>query len=296
MKKNIVFLVMAVFILIFCGTYIYALHSPGYNVTDIQISGNSKITSGEIKNKAQWCMGKNIFSLNLKRIEEKLTEDVRLRQVRVKKIHPSSIWIEVEEKTPVLWISLPNGFLNQSDYGFYGLSIDQEIIPLDKSDLSHDLPMVNGLKEEQVEEKSLGSLKPYQRWLNFKVEKALEFYTMLLENDSSSLELLAEINLADSPNLILYLLPYGNKVLLGAGDYEKKWRRLKTILSAEKKIEEVLCMDLRFDDQVVLTRSSDILTSSDTDSSSRSLDKKGQKPRKGSRSRIKEQGTRVKDG
>lgn len=292
MKKNIIFLVMAVFILIFSGTYIYALHSPVYNVTDIRISGNSKITSSEIKSKAQWCLGKNIFSLSMKRIEEELREDVRLRQVRVKKIHPSSIWIEVEEKTSVLWISLPNGFLNQSDYGFYGLSIDQEIIPLDKSDLSHDLPMVNGLKEEQVEEKSLGSLKPYQRWTNFKVEKALEFYTMLLENDSSSLELLAEINLADSPNLILYLLPFGNKVLLGAGDYEKKWRRLKTILSAEKKIEEVLCLDLRFDDQVVLTRSSDELTSSDKDSSSRSPDKKEQKPVRGFK--VKGQGSRIK--
>ena len=273
-KKNILPLIFTTLILIFSGTYIYAFHSTKYNVAEIQIKGTSKIAPDEIRKKARACLGKNIFSLNLERIEKILREDLRIKNVRVERELPNCILIEVQEKTPVLWISLPTSFPNQEDYGFYGLSIDQEIIPLDKNDLSCDLPIVSGLDQEMVDKRSVLSLKLYVRWQNFKLKKALEFYTMLLENDPTSLKLLAELNVADAPNLILYLLPYGNKVLLGPGDFERKWRRVKTILAAENKIEELSCLDLRFDDQVVLTRASQDSSSSVVDSTVNASDKK----------------------
>jgi cell division protein FtsQ len=279
-KKKILFLIFTVFILIFSGAYIYAFYSPRYNVAEIRVKGNSKITKDEITKKAESCLGKNIFSLNLRNIEEKLKEDVRLRNVRIKKVLPASILIEVEEKTPILWISLPAGFVNHEDYGLCGLSSDQEIIPLDKNDLSSDLPIVSGVEVEEIGGKSVRSLRSYQRWHNFKVEKALEFYAMLLKNDPSSVELISEINLADAPNLILYLLPYGNKVMMGPDDFERKWKRVRTILSAEKKIEELVCLDLRFDEQVVLTRSSKESSSSDVDSANHPPDNKDKNPKK----------------
>lgn len=278
--KKITFLILSLAILIFGGTYIYAHHSPNYRVSEIQIKGNNKINQDEIRKKIQSCLGRNIFSLNLKRIEEKLEEDVRMKNVRVKKILPASILIEVEEKTPVLWISLPAGFVNHEDYGLYGLSSDQEIIPLDKNDLSFDLPIVSGVEVEEIDGKSVRSLKPYQRWHNFKVEKALEFYALLLKNDPSSVELVSEINLADAPNLILFLLPYGNKVMMGPDDFERKWKRVKTILAAEKKIEELVCLDLRFDEQVVLTRTSKESSSSEVDSTKHAPDKKDKNSKK----------------
>lgn len=275
MTKNLIFLIFTASILIFGGTYIYAFHSAKYNVAEIQIKGTSKIAPDEIRKKAEACLGKNIFSLNLEGMEKKLREDLRIKDVRVERKLPNCILIEVQEKTPVLWISLSMSFPNQEDYGFYGLSIDQEIVPLDKGDLSHDLPLVSGIEADTMGGRSVVPLKPYQRWSNFKLQKALEFYTMLLEKDPKSLELLAEINLTDAPNLILYLLPFGNKVLLGPGDFERKWKRVKTILAAENKIEELSCLDLRFDDQVVLTRSSKDSSSSDIDSTNHTSYKKG---------------------
>jgi cell division septal protein FtsQ len=273
--KNLIFLIFTASILIFGGTYIYAFHSAKYNVTEIQIKGTNKIAPDEIRKKARACLGKNIFSLNLEGMEKKLREDLRIKDVRVERKLPDCISIEVQEKTPVLWISLTTSFPNHEDYGFYGLSIDQEIVPLDKGDLSHDLPLVSGIESDTMGGRSVVPLKPYQKWSNSKVQKALEFYTMILEKDPKSLELLAEINLTDAPNLILYLLPFGNKVLLGPGDFERKWKRVKTILAAENKIEELSCLDLRFDDQVVLTRYSKDSSSSDIDSTNHASDEKG---------------------
>jgi cell division protein FtsQ len=268
-RKNLLFVILTFLILLFGGTYFYAFYSPVYNVTDIQIKGTKKIASEEIKKKASWCVGKNIFSLKLEKVKEKLLEDARLKSVQVSRMLPHTIAIQLEEKTPVLWINLQVVLSGAKDYGFYGLSEDQEIIPLDKDDLSRDLPIVSGVGVREINGSSGLLLKPYQRYESFKTRRALDFYDMLSDNDPDALKLLAEINASDAPNLTLYLLPFGNKVLMGSGDYCKKWNRLKTILGAEDNIEELSSVDLRFNDQAVLTRTSKDL-SVKTDSSSRS--------------------------
>jgi cell division septal protein FtsQ len=256
MKKNLLFLIFVFLILLFGGAYFYAFYSPIYDVTEIQVNGTKKTHPEEIQRKISWCTGKNIFSLKLEKVKEKLLEDVRLKSVQVSRMLPHTVVIQVEEKTPVLWISLPAVLPGAEDYGFFGLSADQEIIPLDKEDLSHDLPMVSGVDVREMTGSSGPLLEAYHRYESFKTGRALEFYEMLTDNDPDALKLLAEINASDAPNLTLYLLPFGNKVLMGSGEYRRKWNRLKTILGAEDNLQELSSVDLRFGDQAVLTRSS----------------------------------------
>jgi cell division septal protein FtsQ len=268
-KKSLIFLIFVFLILLFGGVYFYAFYSPVYQVAKIQVKGTRKIDPEEIKKKTSWCVGKNIFSLKLENLEEKLIADVRLKSVLVSRMLPHTVVIQLEEKTPVLWINLPAVLPGAKDFGFFGLSEDQEIIPLDKDDLSRDLPIVSGIDAREMNGSSGLLLKPYQRYESFKTRWALDFYAMLADNDSDAIRLLAEINASDAPNLTLYLLPFGNKVLMGSGDYLKKWNRLKTILGAEDNLQELSSVDLRFDDQAVLTRISGD-SSAKTDSSGRS--------------------------
>jgi len=254
-KVNKAFLIFTAIILMFCGTYIFACHSTHFNVVEIKIKGNNKITTDEIMGKAESSLGKNIFCLCLDKMEGKLRADIRLKDIRVKRRLPDCILIEVEEKLPVLWISVTTDLPDPANCGFFGLSIDQEIIPLDQKDLSHDLPIVGGIEMKNEDGKLSRIPELYQRWSNCKVKKALEFYKILATIDPSSVELLSEINLKDVSNLVLYLLP-GIKVMMGSGDFERKWSRVRTILAQEERIAELVCLDLRFDDQVVLSRSS----------------------------------------
>jgi len=274
-RENKIFLVFAVVLLTFSGAYIYLSNSPRFNITEIRVQGNHRITEDEILGQTRYCLGRNIFSLDLKRIQRELKEDIRIKKVRVKRKFPGCISIEIEEKSPVLWISVPAGSFDLGDYGIAGLSIDQELIPLDLNDLSCDLPLVSGIEIERAKGKPGESLQPYRRWDNFKVKKALEFYKMLLRIDPSAIELLAEINLKDMTNMILYLLPHGTKVMMGWGDYERKWRRVRTILAEGKKLKEPVCLDLRFDDQVV-TSSFKGLSSGDIDHRNRSSNRLGE--------------------
>lgn len=255
MRVNRIFLLFAAVILSLSGAYIYASHSPSFKVTQVMVRGNDKIAENEIKDKLKPCLDRNILGLNLERIEEELRDDVRLKQVRVSRRFPCRLVIEVEEKSPVLWISLPAGVPGLGDHGFCGLSIDQEIIPLDRHDLSDDLPMVSGIRAKAPDGKATQMPEPYHKWRDVKVQKALSLYRTLTLVDSSFARLLSEINLTDVSSPVLYLLP-NTKVMMGEGDLERKWMRVRTILAGVEDVGSFSCLDLRFDDQVLLTRSS----------------------------------------
>ncbi len=254
MKKSKAFLSLTAVILIFSGVYIYACHSSHFRVSEIKVRGNNRVSADEITEKLKACLDENIFRLDLDEVENGLKEDIRLKEVRLERRLPGRILVEVEEKTPLLWVNLSGPSSDPKNLGFYGLSIDQEIIPLNQKDLTNDLPIVSGIEIKKGEPGSDRMPEPYRRWANHKVEKALEFYKCVTRIDPASSEILAEINLDDELNVTLHLLP-GIKVMMGHGDFERKWRRVKTVLAGEEKARELACLDLRFNHQVVLARS-----------------------------------------
>jgi cell division protein FtsQ len=247
MKRKIAFLASILLVLTLSGTYIYVPHSSRFNLAQIDIQGNHKIGETEILEKAQIKLGSNIFRMDLGRIQRLIREDERIKDVRVRRELPNRILIEVEEKKPALWINLPEGL--------YGLSQDQELIPLEKEDFEHDLPVVTGLASLPVSGKQNQNRRLYEWWANRNVKSALDLYKTLLEVDSSFLEIISEINLSDENNLVFYLIPYGTQVSMGKGSFKKKLKRVKAILDYEGKREDLASIDLRFKDQVVVKKS-----------------------------------------
>jgi cell division protein FtsQ len=272
MRIDRAFIIFSMLILILGGAYIYACQSPEFNVTRLTIRGNEKIPAEEINVRIESCMNKNILGLNVKRIEERLKEDGRIKDVRIKRMLPGSLLIEVQEKRPILWINLPVGLLELGYCGFCGLSADQEVIPLDADDLSRDLPVVTGIGILAGNSALYRMLKPYRKWDDVRIQKALEIYNTVTEMNPGSAGLLSEINLTDLSNPVLYLSP-GIKVMMGSGDFEKKWKRIQTILNEEKEIGSFSCLDLRFDDQVLLTKSSSYQLIAQTKKQAKSKDK-----------------------
>lgn len=239
-----------------CGIYIFVSHSPRFNLARIYIQGNHKVSEKEIKEKAQIELGTNIFRMNLGMIENLVREDKRIKEVWAKRILPNQILIEVEEKKPALWINLPDGL--------FGLSQNQEIIPLEEEDFDQDLPIVTGLTSLSDFGKENLKAKSYEWWPNKKAKLALDFYRILSEQDSSFMELISEISLSDESNLVFYLIPYGTRVNMGKGNLKKKLKRLKAFLDYEGKTEDLVGLDLRFKDQVVVKKSLPELIPSDS--------------------------------
>lgn len=255
MKISVVIILIG-FILVLSGIYVFMYYSPRFNLTQVDIRGNQKIDEKEILERTGIKMGANIFSLDLGKIEQQIREDKRIKKVWVKRKLPQAILIEVEEKKSALWVNLPDGL--------YGLSKDQEIIPLKEEDFQHDFPVVTGLVSSSILGNEDLSQKPYEWWPNRKVKSALEFYKALVENDSSFMDSISEISLADENNLIFYLVPYGTQVNMGKGNFKKKIGRVKSLLEYEKRREALICIDLRFKDQVVVKKSLPELTPSNS--------------------------------
>jgi cell division protein FtsQ len=253
MKIDRVFAILSVLILLAGGAYIYACQSPNFDVRELIIRGNCKISQEEIKGRMQPFLNKNVLGLNLRRMEETLRSDPRLQEVRIKRRLPGSLLIEVKEKKPVLWVSLPAELSDVAEAGFCGLSLDQEMIPLDGDDLARDLPVVTGIVATQGSSASSWMPQPYRKWDDARIRKAVEIYRTLTEIDPASSALLSEINLSDPSNPVLYLLP-GIKMIMGQSDFQKKWKRVRGVLGAEKEITSFSCLDLRFNDQILLTK------------------------------------------
>ena len=127
MKKSRAFLGLAAVILMLSGAYIFACHSSHFLVSEIKIRGNNRIPADEITEKLKACLDENIFRLDLDKVESKLKEDIRLKDLRVERRLPGCILVEVEEKVPLLWVNLPGRGSDPKNLGLYGLSIDQEI-------------------------------------------------------------------------------------------------------------------------------------------------------------------------
>lgn len=256
MRWKIVFAISVLLITTLCGTYIFVSHSPRFNLARIYIQGNHKVSEKEIKEKTKIELGTNIFHMNLGMIENLVRGDKRIKEVWAKRILPNQLLIEVEEKKPALWINLPEGL--------FGLSQDQEIIPLEEEDFDHDLPVVTGLTSLSDFGKKNLKAKPYEWWPNKKAKLALDFYKILSEQDSSFMKFISEISLSDESNLVFYLIPYGTQVNMGEGNLKRKLKRVKTFLDYEGKTEELAGLDLRFKDQVVVKKSLPELIPSDS--------------------------------
>ena len=125
MKKSKAFLSLTAVILIFSGAYIFACHSSHFRVSEIKVRGNNRVSADEITEKLKACLDENIFRLDLDEVENGLKEDIRLKDVRLERRLPGRILVEVEEKTPLLWVNLSGPGSDPKNLGFYGLSIDQ---------------------------------------------------------------------------------------------------------------------------------------------------------------------------
>lgn len=246
MNRTKAFLIPILFILVLLGIYIFVFNFPMFNLAQIDIRGDHKISEKEILGKSGIRLGTNIFRMDLASIHQFIRKDKRIKDVWVKRILPNKMLIEVEEKKPALWINLPGGL--------YGLSEDQEIIPLEKEDFEHDLPIVTGFTSSSLLDKQ--NPKPYERWANMKVKLALDFYKALLEVDSSIMKNISEISLSEEDDLVLWLIPFGTQVNMGKGEFKKKLKRIQAVLYYEKEPEYLVGLDLRFKDRVVVKKSS----------------------------------------
>ncbi len=79
-----------------------------FTLQELNIEGNSYLSDRQIKNIANVWLGKNLFAMSVRQIEDRLYKEPWIKGVLVKRKLPDALYIQVKERKPIFWIQKSN--------------------------------------------------------------------------------------------------------------------------------------------------------------------------------------------
>lgn len=212
-KKQLAFLT---FIVLVASVVAIMLLTPGFNIKEIKVGGNSVLKAEEIIRASGITKGINIFGVNLGEAKDNILNMGYVESVKIKRRLPSKIEINIVEEVGVAYIKADEGYVIITADGrcidlSNGIKAESEENGKSVSQ-APDLPLVTGMKEIKYK---VGSL------LKSDDEYQLEALINCLKAFSKSGYVfdMREIDMANTSSIRFY---YRNKDLsVSVGEAEK---------------------------------------------------------------------------
>ena len=188
-------------ILIIIGVIIaLALTAPIFNITDIEVEGNNKITSNTIISLSGLKKGENIFKFN-NLVQEKIKENAYIENVKISRKLPGKVVIEVEERKIKYQTNLINSYVYIDKNGY---------ILENSSERKEGIPLIVGLSAKEDE------LMNEKRLKTEDLEKINNIIKIVDASKAINIDnLITEINTEDKSNYVLYLESKSKKINIG---------------------------------------------------------------------------------
>lgn len=184
------FIKWTILIILLIGSIIYFLMSPLFNISHIEVSGNSKISKEEIISLSRIEKGENTYKISKSSTIQKIKENPYIDTVQIKRILPDGISIEVTEREAKYMIEYGNAYVYLDNQG-YILELAEEaldgIIITGYSTPTDDLKPCNRLVVDDLK----------------KLEKVIELVSAAQNNDV--LDQIIKIDIEDSDNYKLIM-------------------------------------------------------------------------------------------
>lgn len=161
-KKRKVKLVIISILIIISGTIAYLLNSETFFLKNIEIIGNSQLSTEEIINQSGITKGKSIFTELSIVSKVKLKQNGYIKDAKIRKKLPDTIIIEVEEREKEFQI--------KTEEDVY-IDIDEQGYIVDVTTEKQDLIMIEGI--ELTKEQAMNSERLSNNDLNVKFENIL---------------------------------------------------------------------------------------------------------------------------
>ena len=225
-KKNTVFRNIIILVLIFIAIMVFAFITPVFNITEIEIKGNSKVSTETIESLSGLHIGENLFRNSKKQIINNIKEDTYIKDVNIKRKMPGTMEISVTERTVEYQINVINGYIYIDNQGYI----------LEKAKKKAKVPLLEGYKTSQdslLNEKRLSEEDLEKLTTALKIIEAMK--------SINKQDLITSINIEKEEEYILYLENEKKYVYLGdASNLSNKMLYLQTILKKEKKNEGIM--------------------------------------------------------
>jgi cell division protein FtsQ len=212
-------------------------------VRQVFVEGVSVISKDEIVRLMKLPPNVPMYELDLSQLQKNILTNSFVERVVIQRDAPAALRVIVEERKPA-------AILLSGD--LYYIASDGTVLPYIASSETYDIPVISGV--DSSSRITLG-----QRLFNQDVREALEIIEASKAASEDLFHSVSEIRLRKGHDLVLYSFETGIPIIFGKGDAAKKMVKLdafwqKFVRNNETK--DIQYIDIRFDDQVVVSRKS----------------------------------------
>ena len=223
-KRKVIFKIFKIItILILAIVAVIAIMiSPIFNIKNINVKNNNKLSQDQIISLSEVKINDNIFKYSKKNIITKIKENAYVENVKISRILPDTIQIEIKERNPKLMILYGNAYVYVNSQG-YILEVSQEKL---------ELPIVKGYKTKEED------IVAGKRLCNEDLEKLATIIKILnIAKTSEMYEKITVVDIEDSHNYKLILEQEQKTAYIGdCSMLEERMLWLKQILEEVKEI------------------------------------------------------------
>jgi cell division septal protein FtsQ len=215
----------------------WALTSPRFAVTAVEVRGASRVPPQRILEVSGIVHGANLWRINPDHVRARLEELPEIRRADVVRELPNRVSIVVEERRPFTLVHAAR---------LHWLDEEGRVLGEEPHAVAPAVPVISGLSEEEL---ATMRTAPTPR-----ARAAITLIRALLRTDSALAAEISEIDMSRPEGPVLYTVD-GVEVRLGNEDWDERLARLEGVLG-QVATQDVRGVDLRFRDQVVLRRAS----------------------------------------
>ena len=131
-------------IIVIIGVSIYVALSPLFNIKEINVTGNSKLSKEEIISLSELKTDENTFKVSKKNIKNKVKANAYIENVKIQRKIPNKIEITIEERKRDYNVEFLNGYAYINNQGYILEIAEQKL----------ELPVIKGIStpQEQIVE------------------------------------------------------------------------------------------------------------------------------------------------
>lgn len=202
------------------GAIIFLCSSSLFNIKNINIDGNEKLSDNKIISLSGLEIDSNMFRINKSQVIKKIKENAYIEEVKISRKLPNTIQINIKEREATYMLQFADSYVYINNQG-YMLDISNERLEIPiLVGFTTDLSNIKAGNRIEIED-----LK--------KMEAIIKIYEEAKLNELN--QLITKIDVSDTKNFTLIMEGEGKTVYLGDGsDLNTRMLCLKSILEANQ--------------------------------------------------------------
>lgn len=234
-KRRKLMLKICKWLTLFCiiiGAIIYAMLSPIFNITSIEVSGNSKISSETILSLSGLAINQNIFNFSTSQVKNNIKQNAYIESVEISRRFPDKVEISVEERVATFVLAIGNAYAYINNQGY--------ILEITSNKGSYPIISSYETPVEQIKEGSRLVTEDLE-----KLNDVLRIMEAISIGDNNISKLITQINIQDKTNYILTLEKEKKTIYLGdTSNLSTKVLLINQILKEEKDNEGTIYLNV----------------------------------------------------